>query len=42
MGKVVDIGIANTKGSQILKAKIQADAERLHMIKGTSAAKLPI
>ena len=30
------------KGSQILKAKIQADAERLHMIKSTSAAKLPI
>ena len=30
------------KGSQILKAKIQADAERLHMIKSASAAKLPI
>ena len=30
------------KGSQILKAKIQADAERLHMIKSVSAAKLPI
>lgn len=30
------------KGSQILKSKIQADAERLHMIKSTSGAKLPI
>jgi len=30
------------KGSQILKSKIQADAERLNMIKGASGAKLPI
>jgi hypothetical protein len=30
------------KGSQILKSKIQVDAEKLHMLKGTSGAKLPI